>query len=81
MFRTAGLGEVESVSLMGPKLGSTGELGRMESPGSKRRYREENDNCKCKRSARDGTSSLRTARVGNLPSNRKVALTSRSLSH
>ena len=46
MFRTAGLGEVESVSLMGPKLGSTGELGRMELPGSKRRYREENNKCK-----------------------------------
>jgi len=60
---------------MGPKLGSTNELGRMESPGSKRRYREENDNCKHKRSASNGTSSLRTAGVGNLPSNRKVALT------
>lgn len=68
--------EVMQFLLLGPKLGSTNELGRMESPGSKRRYREENDNCKHKRSARDGTSSLRTAGVGNLPSNRKVALTS-----
>jgi hypothetical protein len=60
---------------VGPETGSTNELGRMESPGSKRRYREENDNCKHKRSARDGTSSLRVTGVGNLPGNRKVALT------
>jgi len=64
----------------GADIGSINELGRMESPGSKRRYREENDNCKHKRSASNGTSSLRTARVGNLPSNRKVAFIRKKMS-
>ena len=38
--------EIDCFFLPGSKLGSTGELGRMESPGSKRRYREENYRCK-----------------------------------
>ncbi len=44
--------------LLGSKLGSTGELGRMESPGSKRRYREENYRCKQQLCARNGNRCL-----------------------
>ena len=64
-----------SVYLLGSKLGSTGELGRMESPGSKRRYREENYSRKQQLCSNGAHGSLRVTGVGNLPGNRKVALT------
>jgi hypothetical protein len=60
---------------VGADIGSINELGRMESPGSKRRYREENYSRKQQLCSSGAHGSLRVTGVGNGPSNRTVALT------